>query len=488
MIKINPSSAAILKAIKEKDSAYWERVRKQKALSLFRRAAEQVPAYKDFLKKHKVDPDKIKTYEDFKLVPITEKKNYLRKYQLADLTWGGSLKKPLVFTSTSGSTGRPVYFHRSFQLDWQSSVMHELYYEFGRKANGPTLVIICFGMGVWIGGLITYQAFRLMKERGHNLSIITPGINKEEIFRALENLSPLFGQTILIGYPPFVKDVIDEANDKNIDLKSLKLRILCAAEPFTERFRHYLADKAVADVSHSVVNIYGTADLGTMAMETPLSITIRSLATKEAKIFHGLFGEINKTPTLAQYIPEFVSFDTGPDGSLVITGENSVPLIRYSLGDHGGVYNASELENKLKDWGAKIKFNQHLPFVYVYERIDMSAKLYGAIIYPEHIRDALQDSVIDDWVTGKFVMSTKYNRNLAQYLEIIIELRKNVTSSRVPKNKVKQIIVNELLGKNAEFRNNYNFLGSKMMPRLIFKEYSHPRHFKPGIKQGWVKK
>ena len=101
----NRSSAAILKAIREKDSAYWEQVRKRRALDLFHRAAKEVPAYKDFLKKHKVDPNSIKSHEDLKLVPPTSKDNYLRQYKLTDLTWGGHLDHPLVYTSTSGSTG-----------------------------------------------------------------------------------------------------------------------------------------------------------------------------------------------------------------------------------------------------------------------------------------------------------------------------------------------------------------------------------------------
>ena len=416
----NRSSAGILKAIKTKDSAYWERVRKQKALDLFHRAAIEVPAYKDFLKKNKIDPAKIESFHDWPLVPIVTKENYLRKYELEALSWDGNLNQPLTYTSTSGSTGRPIYFHRSPQLDWQSSVMHEMYYQWEKKSDEPTLIIVCFGMGVWIGGLITYQAFQLMKERGYNLSLITPGINKEEIFRALENLSPLYGQTILVGYPPFIKDVIDESNERGIELKKLNPRLLLAAEPFTERFRHYLADKSGADLKTGVVNIYGTADLGTMAMETPLAIAIRSLATKKPTIFSSLFGSINKTPTLAQYIPDFISFDLETNNSILITGDNSLPLIRYAIGDHGGVYSADELETKLDGMGVKIDFDQRLPFVYVYERVDMSAKLYGAIIYPEHIRDALQDDQIDDCVTGKFVMSTKYNKNLDQYLEIII--------------------------------------------------------------------
>ena len=186
---------------------------RKRSLALFHSAAKHVPAYKDFLKKHKIKSEKIKTWRDFQSVPLTNKNDYLRQYPLKALCWDGSLEKPLVFTSTSGSTGEPFYFPRQQMLDWQYSFIAESFLRnssYGVK--GPTLVIIGFGMGVWIGGLITYKAFEIASQRmNHPISIITPGINKGEIFNALRRLSPQFAQTIIVGYPPFVKDVIDEA-------------------------------------------------------------------------------------------------------------------------------------------------------------------------------------------------------------------------------------------------------------------------------------
>ena len=44
----------------------------------------------------------------------------------------------------------------------------------------------CFGMGAWVGGLITYQALRHIAEQyNYPLSLFTPGPNKKEIFEAL---------------------------------------------------------------------------------------------------------------------------------------------------------------------------------------------------------------------------------------------------------------------------------------------------------------
>jgi phenylacetate-CoA ligase len=78
-------------------------------------------------------------------------------------------------------------------------------------------------MGVWIGGTITFQAFEMAGRSGYPMSIITPGINKEETFKALKKLAPYFKQIILAGYPPLIKDIIDEAPGRGIRLKNLNI-------------------------------------------------------------------------------------------------------------------------------------------------------------------------------------------------------------------------------------------------------------------------
>src|SRR6266853_359753 len=121
-------------------------------------------------------------------------------------------EQSLVLTSTSGSTGKPFYFPRNGILDSQSSIYHQMFLKNSQlDVNKSTLVLICFGMGVWIGGLITYQAFKSISVRGYPMTILTPGVNKREIFEALKTIAPKYDQIILCGYPPFMKDIVDEA-------------------------------------------------------------------------------------------------------------------------------------------------------------------------------------------------------------------------------------------------------------------------------------
>ena len=61
--------------LKSRSEADWEKLGQQRALSLFHAMAERVPAYKQFLKKHQVNHEHIKTIADFKTVPTIDKDN-----------------------------------------------------------------------------------------------------------------------------------------------------------------------------------------------------------------------------------------------------------------------------------------------------------------------------------------------------------------------------------------------------------------------------
>jgi phenylacetate-CoA ligase len=355
-----------------------------------------------------------------------------------------------------------------------------------------------FGKGAWIGGLITFKAFEIANERGANVSIITPGINKGEIFHALKNLAPQFDQTIFAGYPPFVKDILDEAPALGINLKRLNMRLLFAAESFSETFRNYVA-KAVGikNVYLDTLNVYGTADIGTMAYETPASILIRRMALGNKKIFDALFSDSRRTPTLTQYNPMFTSFEA-QGSNILLTGDNTIPLIRYAIGDRGGVLNFRQITDELSF--LKINFKKEakkagiersvsqLPFVYVYERSDLSTKLYGAIIYPEPIKEALQSAKFHKSLTGKFTMATRFDARQNQYLEINIELRPNVLPSQHLNALCTKMIVARLLAKSAEYRNNYNSIPHKVIPRIKLWQHGHHKYFRSGGKQRWVEK
>jgi phenylacetate-CoA ligase len=493
-------ASAFFKALSTKKVSFWQSLEEENMVTTYVEAKESVEAYKHFLKKQKIFAKKVTSREAFSQVPKVTKKNYLRAYPWVDL-----LKKDitvdtqLTMTATSGSTGKPFYFPRTQAVDIQSSLYHELFLRLSNIEEGKSILLInCFAMGVWIGGVLTYQAATYIGARGYPITIITPGINKREIFEALRTLAPEFDQIILTGYPPFIKDLVDDAQHEGIILSKLNLRIIFAAESFSESFRDYIAKKAgIQNIYRDMMNIYGSADLGTMAQETPLCILVRRLALTNSSLYKRIFGQSVRLPTLAQYVPSFVSFEV-VNGTVLCTGNNALPLVRYEIGDTGMKWEYSELVNLFNEEGVNLSKEctrvgiedtlMELPFICVYERADLSTTLYGILIYPEYVKRALQQEDLETYVTGKFTMLTKNDEREDQYLEINIELQQGKIVSSSLEEMLTRAVYGALLTQSAEYRKLSEELREKIYPKVVLWPHGDIRYFGGGGKQKWVTK
>ncbi|MDE2021685.1 MAG: phenylacetate--CoA ligase family protein [Patescibacteria group bacterium] len=492
-------SPSFIAKLRTNESADWSRATSTAILKRFKDAYKNVSAYRHFLERLNIDPVSIRTSKDVKRIPPITKENYLRVHPWEKLCVAGALaEEPLVLTATSGSTGQPFYIPRTDEVHDSSMVFHRLFMErSGLDPAKSTLVVVAFGMGVWIGGILTYEALRRISEHGWPLTVITPGVNKKEIFEALTHVASAYEQVVLCGYPPFVKDLIDDAPEHGIEWKQWDIRIVCAAEAFSEHFREYLMQKTgMKDPYRSVMNIYGSAELGTMATETPLSILLRRLALKHEALYRKLFSEAHRLPTLAQFIPDFVSFEAGTSGEVYATGGTALPFIRYDIGDQGGVFSYADAVRMCTEVGidliAEAKRTgigdtvMELPFVYLYERADLSVKLYGAIIYPEHVKIGLQNPALEKFITGRFTMTTEHDAKHNEYLEINIELQRGVKDGEPIQAALVESVVKSLSASSGEYQNNHVNMGDRVFPRIVFWPHGHPKYFHPGIKQKWV--
>ena len=48
------------------------------------------------------------------------------------------------------------------------------------------MVVICFALGSWVGGMYTALCCRYLAQKGYPLTLVTPGNHKAEIFRVVE--------------------------------------------------------------------------------------------------------------------------------------------------------------------------------------------------------------------------------------------------------------------------------------------------------------
>jgi phenylacetate-CoA ligase len=227
-------------------------------------------------------------------------------------------------------------------------------------------------------------------------------------------------------------------------------------------------------------------------------LLIRRLAVKHKGLYNKIFSEAKRLPTLAQFIPQFINFDC-VDKRIYCSGDNVLPLVRYEIGDNGGVITFKEVEEIFKEEGMNLRDVIHsagihetvaeLPFVYIYERSDLSTKLYGAIIYPEYVKAGIQDNKLEKYITGKFTMYTQHDKNQNEYLEINVELKPGVEESSELATEVQKTIYDALVEQSAEYKYLSNSMDvNKIKPRIIFWPHEHPLHFQTGIKQRWVKR
>lgn len=279
-----------LKEYLSKSSEYWEKEGNEFSITLLKKMIRQVPAYRDFLKKNGINRKNVLV--NFSKIPAISKRNYFDRYSITDVSWNGNLNRISTYSTSSGSSGKPYYFPRSSTIDMQNAVAQALFLNNAYKKNsGPILVIVTFGMGPWIGGLISYNAYlEAARALNYPISIITPGIDTKQIIKILKNLAPKYKSLIICGYPPFVKDLLDTAAEEGISLLRLNIKTTFAAENFTESFRDYIVEKTkMSRVEYETMNIYGSAELGAIGMETPLSITIRRKASQKRELAKKLF-------------------------------------------------------------------------------------------------------------------------------------------------------------------------------------------------------
>lgn len=535
----NYSIQKSLRELKQQPGEYWERQGEAMAMNLLDYVWKNVPAYRLFLEQKGFDRKQIKTIEDFRLLPATDKDSYLRAYSLADLIPNGDMSRITTVSATSGSSGEPFFFPRGEEQDRQYRYVAELFLknQFGLSRRKKTLGVIGFGLGIWIGGIFTYKNFnRIAASGSYNLALVPVGPSVELFLETVKAFGHLYDQTILMGYPPFIKDVIDRGTGAGIDWQDYDLKILTAAEGCSEKFKAYISEKAhLKNPLADLVNIYGTVELGTMAHETPLTNLIRRIASENREVCQSIFPEgAAPLPTLAQYHPNLIYFEElGGGGEVIASGfGSSIPLLRYRFPDQGGVVSYDGMLARLKEAGVDImreaksmkldKMIVRLPFVYVYERSEQAIVISGANVYAEEIKDALHHPEIEDFLTGKFSMIKTEDSRLNQFLEIHIELRKGiktlessphneqeVTGGGLPEHRrksrslkqsgeqskpsgsglakrIEQIIVVFLRANNSEYNDQYSSNPERVTPRIRLLEYRDPKYFKTEGKQKWT--
>jgi phenylacetate-CoA ligase len=464
---------------------------KERLLDLFQRTVREVPAYRDFLAEQRFDPVSVKTHEDFVRLPLLTKDNYIRAYPLPARCKGGTTRGCEMIAMSSGSTGKPLAWPRSVEHELEVSTRFEQVLVHGFGADRlSTLVVICFAMGSWVGGMYTTQCCRYLAQKGYPLTLVTPGNNPVEILRIIEELGQHFDQLVLAGYPPFLKEVVDRGLTQGLDWKRYTVKMILAGEVFSEEWRSLVCQRLGArDPAFATASLYGTADAGVLGNETPLSISIRRFFGSRPEAARTLFGE-SRLPTLVQYDPCSRYFETFQN-TLVVSGDGGVPLLRYHIADKGGIFGYDQLLQRVKDLGGDPISELHgqgaapLPFVYLFGRADFTVSYFGANVYPENVSVGLEQPEIRDRVSGKFVLHVVENVQRDKELHVIVETSPGIAPTESLAEAIGASIQRHLLRLNSEFANYVP--PARQAPQITLRSAGDPEYFPAGVKHRYTK-
>ncbi|WP_164928913.1 phenylacetate--CoA ligase family protein [Gloeobacter violaceus] len=460
-------------------------------LALFRQVVTTVPAYRAFLRDHGIDPESIKSKADFQRLPLITKKNYLKLHSMDSLCRNGDLNGCDMIAVSSGSTGQPTFWPRTVADEFAVAVrfeqiFHDTFYAEQRR----TLAVVCFPMGNWVGGMYTASCCRWLACKGYKITLAAPGNQPSEILRVVRELGPNFDQVVLLGYPPFLKGVIDQGIAEEIDWSSLNVRMVFAGEVFSEEWRSLVAHRiSSTEPSLDFASLYGTADAGVLGNETPLSIRIRQYLARHPDAARQLFGE-SRLPTLVQYDPKHRYFET-EGGTLIFSADGGVPLVRYHIADSGGILAYEEVLHFLGGFGFDPRVGlergvRPLPFVYVFGRADFTVSFYGANVYPENVSIGLEQPGIAEWVSGKFVLQVREDADRNLELHVMVEMAPGQAADESRRVAASESIRAQLVRLNSEFA---NYVPTKaQLPQVELRPSGDPEYFPVGIKHRYTRR
>jgi phenylacetate-CoA ligase len=467
---------------------------REAAVAHFHAVAASVPAYPSFLVERGVDPVLVRTFDDLRRVPVTTKDNYVRRHPLADLCRGGRLSACDMIAVSSGSTGEPALWPRFVTDEYAVARRFEqVFLDSFQADQKSTLAVVCFALGSWVGGMFTASCCRHLATRGYPVTVITPGSNKEEILRVLGALGPAFDQVVLLGYPPFLKDVIDTGLARGVEWPELHVKLVTAGEVFSEAWRTLVGERIGSTAPcYDSASLYGTADGGVLGNETPLSVAIRRFLAERPEAARSIFGEA-RLPTLVQYDPMSRFFEA-EGGALLFSGDGGVPLVRYGILDTGGVIPYEAMLEKMQGFGfdplaaldPRRGGARPLPFVYVFGRSDFTVSYFGANVFPENVTVGLEQDGVKEWVTGKFVMEVKHDPDEDEHLSVVVELAVGQTASEARRLAAEASMEAQLCRLNSEYANYVP--AAYRTPRVTLAPAGDPAYFPAGVKHRYARR
>ncbi len=289
---------------KELEKMQFDRLKKTLEVAL------QSDYYKNIFKKEKLTIDSFKDINDVKKIPLTTKDNLRDHFPYGFLAV--DKKEVIRLHSSSGTTGNPiVVFHSRHDLGSWANLVARSMFAVGVR-NTDVFQNIC-GYGLFTGGL----GFQYGAEKLGTLTIPAGMGNSKRQIKLMRD----FGTTVIHTIPSYVRHLVDQFHDLNLELgtdSDLRLMII-GAEPHTEETRRYIEQM----IGVKAFNSYGISEMNGPGVAF------------ECEYQHGL--HLWEDSFLMEIInPETLDpVADGEIGELVLTtlDRQAMPILRYSTHD-----------------------------------------------------------------------------------------------------------------------------------------------------------
>ena len=312
-------------------------------------AKEHAPAYRRLLAA--IEPEAITDRRALAQLPLTRKSDLI-ELQRRDPPFGGFAAVPISALRRIFVSPGPIYEPEGRRPD------------FGRFARA--LFAAGFRAGDLVHNAFSYHltpAGAMVETAAETLGcpVIPAGVGQtEQQLRTIADLKPVG----YVGTPSFLKILLDRAAGEGIDISSLK-KALVGAEALPASLRAEMRGRGL-----SVLQCYGTADLGIISYE---SMASDGEVCPGMVLDEGIILELVMPGSGEPVAP-------GETGEVVVTTLTpEYPLIRFATGDLSailpGASPCGRTNSRIRGWLG---------------RADQTTKVRGMFVHPEQVSDILR--------------------------------------------------------------------------------------------------
>ena len=271
---------------------------------------ENVKVYRERMDAKGVTPNDIKTVEDIKYLPFTNKEDLRTEFPYG--LFAAPLKDIVRIQGSSGTTGKPIVAgYTRHDVDVWTEMMARTLTAAGGTADDK--VQVCYGYGLFTGGLGAHQG----ADRVGAMVIPMSSGNTQRQIMMMKDM----GSTMLCCTPSYATYLGETIHEMGLDPeKDLKLHAgVFGAEPWTEEMRAKIEELLCIDAC----DIYGLTEIAGPG------VAFECLEKDGMHINEDFVYPEIIDPTTGEQLP------LGSEGELVFTtlAKEGMPMLRYRTHD-----------------------------------------------------------------------------------------------------------------------------------------------------------